>query len=117
MLPATLAQEVKKQVQHYVEATFPLRGSGHLVPNFNAYSGNLWLQLQALILAADQIAWRQIAEHISSIGLFLLAGRGIAGEKADLWGSLDIWQVGEKPSPVTGGSSDPFFISLGKGRI
>jgi len=25
MLPATLAQEVKKQVRHYLEATFPLR--------------------------------------------------------------------------------------------
>ncbi len=25
MLPATLAQEVKKQVRHYLEATFPMR--------------------------------------------------------------------------------------------
>ena len=26
MIPATLAQEVKKQVRHYLEATFPMRG-------------------------------------------------------------------------------------------
>jgi DEAD/DEAH box helicase domain-containing protein len=25
MLPATLAQDVKKQVRHYLEATFPMR--------------------------------------------------------------------------------------------
>jgi DEAD/DEAH box helicase domain-containing protein len=85
-----------------------IRSSGHQVPLLKDYSGNLWQQLQAFILAPDLLSWRQIAEHISGIGLFLLAGRGIAGNKADLGAALDLWQKGDKPLPLTGESSEPW---------
>lgn len=85
-----------------------IRKSGHQVPELKGYSGNLWQQLQAFILAPDMLSWREIAEHISGIGLFLLAGRGIAGDKVDLSSALDLWQTGEKPLPLTGESSEPW---------
>ncbi|MEH6628801.1 MAG: DEAD/DEAH box helicase [Motiliproteus sp.] len=85
-----------------------IRNSGHQVPALKDYSGNLWQQLQAFILAPDISSWRKIAEHISGIGLFLLAGRGIAGNKTDLSAALDLWQEGEKPLPLTGESAEPW---------
>ena len=53
MLPATLAQEVKKQVRHYLEATFPMRKSEMEValgkffndPENGIFKGP-WLQLK-----------------------------------------------------------------------
>ena len=85
-----------------------IRSSGHQLPVLNSYAGNLWQQLQAMILAPDPVAWREMAEHIAGIGLFLLAGRGIAGSRDQLSGALDSWQDGNKPEALTSESRDPW---------
>ncbi|RTE67340.1 hypothetical protein EH243_03830 [Amphritea opalescens] len=57
MLPATLTQEVKKQVQHYLEATYPLRDVEAALARFmgdmdNGLIKDLWLQLRRPFRAA-----------------------------------------------------------------
>jgi len=60
MLPATLSQEVKKQVRHYLEATFPMRkpemeqalGSFFNDPEKGIFKGP-WLQLKRPFRIAD----------------------------------------------------------------
>lgn len=103
--------------QSLVERLLPkkwatIRTGGHQVPDLDAYSGNLWQQLQALILAPDSIAWVEIAEHISGIGLFLLAGRGIAGSRDDLSSVLDQWQSGKNSQQLVTESKEAWVWNV-----
>jgi len=80
--------------------------NGHEAPALKLYAGNLWQQLQALIAAPDAIAWREIAEHVSGIGLFLIAGKGIAGTADLLRAAMEQWHNGEMPDTLTSETSN-----------
>jgi DEAD/DEAH box helicase domain-containing protein len=100
---------VERQLQPYFVDS---RRKGRNVPPLELYSGNLWQQLQAFILAPDAEFWRDASRYIGGFALFLLASNGRAASKPDVSAAFRKWQAGGQPNVVESSASEPWIWSI-----